>query len=319
MHVGGRRPASPVDGGFALMEVVVGMVLFAIVLVAGLGLVVQASRVAAANVRRTTAANLLTAQLEAARAARLQDLPDGSQDSTVAVGGTAYAVHQVTGYATRSEMTTLCQSVGTDVFFKLVNVTITWPAMQGVAPVHGSTLLAVGVGRQGSAASRGTMVVTVRDAAGDPASGARVTVGDQSRLADATGCVIFADLPSGSYSGDAVGAAGSPAADQTGIVPATDLPAGYVRHVSVDLAPPPPPPPPPTTDPAPVPSSTDPNPDGGGDVPTTDDGGGGGGTDPAATGTDPGSGDVPPDSGGGSTPPPAPTTTPPPPPEWQAS
>src|SRR3954471_18770649 len=228
MRVGGRRPAPSADGGLTLVEVVVGMVLFAVLLVAGLGLVVQSSKVAAANVRRTTAANLLTAQLEAARAARPEDVPEGVQNTANTVGGTNYVVHREVTYATRSQMTTLCQSAGSDVVFKVVDVTISWPVMQQVVPVHGSTLLAVGVGREGSTASRGILVVTVGDAQGDPAAGALGTGGDRSHLTDVPGCVIFADLAAGSYSGTAVGADGSPAAGQSGIVPATNLPGGYV-------------------------------------------------------------------------------------------
>src|SRR3954468_13680688 len=325
MQVRGRRAHDLRDEGFALAEVVVGMVLFAIVLVSGLGLLVSASRVTAQNVRRTTAANLLTAQLEAARAGSPQDVPDGALDRAVAVGGTMYAVHQEATYASQNQTTTLCRSAGNDVVFKVVAVTITWHGMDAVAPVHGSTLLAVGVGREGSAASRGILVVTVTDAAGNPASGALVTVGYRSHLTGTTGCVASADLEAGSCSGDAAGADGSAAAGQTGLVPATDLPPGYVRHVSVGLvtpAPPPPPPPPPapatTTDP-----TTDPGggSGGGGPAPATTGGGSGGGQAPATTG---GGSGAPPDSGGGgggggAPPPPPQPTTPPPPPEWQAS
>jgi prepilin-type N-terminal cleavage/methylation domain-containing protein len=353
MRVGGRRPAPSPDGGFTLVEVVVGMVLFAVLLIAGLGLVVQSSKVAAANVRRTTAANLLTAQLEAARAARAEDVPEGVQDAAAPVGGTTYAVHREVTYASQSQTTTLCQSAGDDIVFKLVDVTITWPAMQGVAPVRGSTLLAVGVGRDGSSASRGILVVTVTDAAGHPASGAQVTVGNLSHLTDVTGCIIFPDLPPGSYSGAALGADGSDAEGQTGVVPATNLPAGYVRHVSVGLVPPPPPPPPPppTTPPPPSTSTTTAIPpttvttpptsgasSSGGWTPPTTRGtgtvgpsgpsigpgpassttsGGGGSTGSPTTSTTGGGGGG--GGGGGPTTPPAPTTTPPPPPDYDAS
>src|SRR5690242_1990609 len=104
MDAGARPPRRVNEWGFTLVEVVVGMVLFAILLVAGLGLLIQASRVTGANARRTTAANLLTGQLEAARAARADQLTNGTQD--VPVGGTTYKVVQVTSDAPQSQATT---------------------------------------------------------------------------------------------------------------------------------------------------------------------------------------------------------------------
>lgn len=236
------------ERGFSLVEVVVALALLGVLAAAVLTLVGRSASVAAQNLRRTTAANLLTKGIEAARTVDPLVLPDGVTTTTTTVGGTTYTITQESRYLTEDQTTTLCDADSpTNLLFKQVTVTVTWADMQAVAPVRGTTLLPFGVGRNGVGSGGGTLVVRVYDASGASAPGARVTVDGQQRTADGGGCVVFGYLKPNSYGGTAEGGAGTAADGQSGRVPVTDVPAGYVRSARVDLLP---------GGPAPAPSAT---------------------------------------------------------------
>jgi prepilin-type N-terminal cleavage/methylation domain-containing protein len=235
--------------GFTLAEVVVGMAVFAVLVVAGLALLLQTTNVAGQNVRRTTAANLLTRRIEAARATTPRNIPDSRQVSTAVVGGTTYTLTQDTKYVADKQATSICEDTSGNLLYKLVTVTVTWPEMDAVKPVRGDTLKAVGLGSDGSDAANGALVVTVRDGAGDVVSGAEVDVADQTHITGDDGCAVFVDLPPNVYTGSATGAPGSPYDGQSGTIDGSQVQAGQVSRRTVIISPPPPPPPP---DPSPT-------------------------------------------------------------------
>ncbi len=245
----GRRRA-PRDGGFALTEVVVATALLAVVLTAATALLVRTTDVAGQNVRRTTAANLLTRQLEVARGTRPADIPDGITTTTETVGGTTYTIAQEARYVSSADGGSLCDGVTGNLLYKLVTVRVTWPAMQAVAPVRGDVLRATGSGVLGPDAATGALAVLVKDADDRPVAGIGVTLrpSNRSGVTDSTGCVVFVGLPPGRYAADARsddgtlnGAAGSRA-----------VAAGAIARTSITVHGPPPPPP--TPSPAPVPT-----------------------------------------------------------------
>jgi prepilin-type N-terminal cleavage/methylation domain-containing protein len=295
------------SAGFTLAEVLVGMALFAVLVVAGLGLLLQTTNVAGQNVRRTTAANLLTRHIEAARATSARNIPDSRQISTAVVGGTTYTLTQDTKYVSDKQMTSICEDTSGNLLYKLVTVTVTWPEMEDVKPVRGDTLKAVGLGSDGSAAANGALVVTVRDDAGDLVSGAEVDVADQSQITGDDGCAVFVDLAPNTYAGSASGAPGSPHDSQYGTIDGSRVQAGQVSRTTVIISPPPPPPPPPPT-PTGTGGSSGGSWGGGG---WGGGGGGGGGSGSSSGGSSSGGSS----SGGSSSGPPPP----PPPPPMQAS
>jgi prepilin-type N-terminal cleavage/methylation domain-containing protein len=295
------------SAGFTLAEVVVGMALFAVLVVAGLGLLLQTTNVAGQNVRRTTAANLLTRRIEAARATTARNIPDSQQVATAVVGGTTYTLTQDTKYVSDKQLTSICEDTSGNLLYKLVTVTVTWPEMEAVKPVRGDTLKAVGLGSDGSAAANGALVVTVRDDAGDLVAGAEVDVADQTQITGDDGCAVFVDLAPNTYTGSAAGAPGSPHDGQYGTIDGSQVQAGQVSRTTVTISPPPPPPPP-----APSPTGTDGSSGGSWDGGSSTDSGGGSGTGDSSSGDSSSGGS----SSGDSTSAPPP---PPPPPPMQAS
>jgi prepilin-type N-terminal cleavage/methylation domain-containing protein len=281
------------DSGFALMEVIVAMTLLGVLLTAGLAMLVRTTSVAGQNVRRTTAANLLTRQLELAKGTRATDIPMGTSASPSPVGGTTYTVTQSARYVSSSDGASLCDG-DAGLLYKLVTVTVTWPDMQAVKPVRGDVLRGMGIGSDGSDAGLAALAITVRDSAGSPKPGIEVTLRPSGgrQITDSSGCVVFLDLTPGTYAGDAR----SPDGYLNGSSGGRAVQGGAIGQDDITVYPPPPPPPPPT--PTPTPTS-------------------GGSSGPPTTTTapsSPSSGSTDPFGGGGQ---PAPSTTtqaPPPPP-----
>jgi prepilin-type N-terminal cleavage/methylation domain-containing protein len=291
------------DSGFALMEVIVAMTLLGVLLTAGLAMLVRTTSVAGQNVRRTTAANLLTRQLELAKGTRATAIPIGTSATPSAVGGTTYTVTQSARYVSSADGASLCDG-NAGLLYKLVTVTVTWPDMQAVKPVRGDVLRGMGIGSDASDAGLGALAIIVRDSSGTPKTGIEVTLRPSGarQVTDSSGCVVFLDLAPRTYAGDAR----SPDGYLNGSSGGRAVQGGAIAQDDITVYPPPPPPPPPT--PTPTPSS------GGSSGPTTT-------TAPSS----PSSGSTDPFGGGGQ---PAPSTTtqappppppPPPPAPWIAS
>jgi hypothetical protein len=234
------------------MEVVIGMSLFGVLIVGVLGMLLRTADVAGQNLRRSTAANLLSGRIELARGTQVQNIPDGTRVSNATVGDIRYTITQDTHYVSDSEDSTMCGDNTGNLLYKLVRVTVTWPDMEAVKPVTGETLRAVGVGSDGSDVTTGTVVVSVRDTNNDLVAGATVTLGqDGDTYRTATtgpdGCVVFTEVPPNWYNGDAAGGPGTPTEGQSGHYDWTEVKPGEVNRQTVFIAPPPPPPPPPST------------------------------------------------------------------------
>ena len=99
-----RRDASG-EAGFSLLEVVIGMSLSGVLLVAVLAVLVRTADVAGQNLRRSTAANLLSGRIELARGTQVQNIPDGTQVSNATVGNVRYTITQDTHYVSDAEDT----------------------------------------------------------------------------------------------------------------------------------------------------------------------------------------------------------------------
>jgi prepilin-type N-terminal cleavage/methylation domain-containing protein len=150
------------DHGFSIAEVIVAMVLIAALVLGGLALLTRTTSVAGQNVRRTTAANLLSRQLELAKGTPATAIAMGTSATTTGVGGTTYTVTQSARYVSSADGASMCDS-NAGLLYKLVTVTITWPDMQAVKPVRGDVLRGMGIGSDGSDAGLGALAVTVRD------------------------------------------------------------------------------------------------------------------------------------------------------------
>ena len=185
------------DQGFSLIEVVVAMVIFAVMVAATLGILVNTLDITRDSSHRVIAANLATKQIEAARSQLAVDIPDGSTSRIETVAGTDFTITQDASYVLSGSDESLCQNSGGELAYKLVTVTVEWPNMGSVQPVRSDTVKAMGVGDEGLDEALGAIAVGVTDATGDPVAGIMVTLtpGNLTRTTSTNGCAVFVNLP----------------------------------------------------------------------------------------------------------------------------
>ena len=196
-----RRSTAIRDGGFTLMEVIVAMTLFTALVSAALGVLLRTTHAVGGNTRRVTAASLVNRQIESVRSMRAIDIPDGGSIRTETVGGTTYTIRQTASYVPNEATTSVCTATGNVLAYKLITVKVTWPNMGSIKPVRADTLRSVGLGANGLDATKGTVALTVVDAAGAPATGTVVTLspGGSSVNTGDDGCAVFVGLNPGNY------------------------------------------------------------------------------------------------------------------------
>jgi Tfp pilus assembly protein PilV len=209
MHTRGGVPLAGARGddhGFGMMEAIVSMALFTVLVTVSLGLILRVTHVTGTNSRRVVAANLANRQIESVKGQKAIDIPDGGSTYTKTVGQITYTIRQTANYLPADATSSVCESSGSQLAYKLVSVSITWPEMGNVRPVRADTLKAVGVGSTGGLdAAKGAIALAVVGGAGaDTADipvtlspgGATVTTGDD-------GCAVFVGLTPGAYTATA--------------------------------------------------------------------------------------------------------------------
>lgn len=181
------------------------MTVFAVMVIAVLGVIVKITQVAGSNTRRVVAASLANRQIESVRGQRAVDIADGGLTRTDGVGGTTYTIQQTANYLPPDATTSVCASSGSELAYKLVTVIVTWPNMGEVQPVRADTLVAVGVGDDGLDASKGSVALDVVDADGAPVPGITVTLspGTNSVTTGSDGCAVFTGLEENTYTATA--------------------------------------------------------------------------------------------------------------------
>jgi prepilin-type N-terminal cleavage/methylation domain-containing protein len=196
------------DDGFTLVETLAAMVVLAILAVTVGAVIINTFGLTKSNTSRVAAANLAMQRIEATRALRAIDVPNGASVVTPnpVVNGVEYTVTQTANYVAADSSTSLCSGASTEsgvrLAYKLVTVIVTWPNMGSVHPVRQDTLLSLGIGFSGVDASKGTAAVAVTGASGQPQAGVTVTLSPAGtqRLTGSDGCAVFTDLdPSTSY------------------------------------------------------------------------------------------------------------------------
>lgn len=191
------------EDGFTLVEVLVAMAIFSVVVSITLGLVWRTSALAASNSRRVVAASLVSRQIESARSQRAIDIPNGAQVRVETVGGVPFTITQTANFLTPDATTSVCRGSGSQLAYKLVTVTATWPAMGSIPAVRADTLRTIGIG-EGLDATRGSVAVAVLDAAGGPVSGVTVSLGPADTvLTGVDGCAVVTGLAPGTYAATA--------------------------------------------------------------------------------------------------------------------
>lgn len=189
------------DVGVSIVEVVVGMSVFALLAGSLSVLLAGSGRTLRANETRVQAAAVLNTYLEAARAQPAADIADGTTTSTVTYLGDTFSVTQSSRYVASVDGDSLCATDSVTVAYRVVSVTVTWPDMTGVHPVQGDTAVAFSPGEYRAAHNTGSVAVHVVSSDGVGVAGAVVTVtpSDGGVAAEATtdsvGCATLLRLP----------------------------------------------------------------------------------------------------------------------------
>lgn len=203
----GRSPLHDDDDGFTLLETLAAMVVFGILAASVAGVTLNVFGLTRNNTARATAASLAAEQIEAVRALRAVDVPDGAVTATPKLNGVEYTVLRTVNPVVADSTNSSCAGPGTSggvrLAYKLVTVEVTWPGMGTVKPVRSDTLLSLGVGFGSVDPSTGTGAVLVRGSDDQPRAGVVVTLtpGGTQRTTGSDGCAVFVGLnPSASYS-----------------------------------------------------------------------------------------------------------------------
>ena len=239
---------SPRDEGFGLMEAVVASVLLGITAVVVATMLVGTLRTTTNSGRRSIAAQLAAAELEATRQLSATDIPDGRTTLPArSAGGTTFTIVREASYLTTSGSPSACAGTG-KLAYKKIAVSVTWPDMGSTTPVRSETLRALGFDATsgGLDASTGSLAVSVIDGAGNPVDSATVTVTNQSavtldtELTGTDGCAVFAGLPSSTnvyasaYKAGSVNITGIPLATDSG----SGIAASSLSKTTLQLSPP---------------------------------------------------------------------------------
>jgi type II secretory pathway pseudopilin PulG len=195
------------DEGLTLVETVVALTVFAIVSAALSAVILNTTALSRNNRSRVVAASLATGELETAReeAGRrsVVTLEQGSTSSTRTVGETTYAIRRTATWTKTTATADSCTTAAgtTDNAYLRVSVDVTWPRMNGAAPVHADTLLTPALGTYSYATGNIAVRVTDRDDRGG--ADHLVTVEKDgitlTQRTTAEGCAFFAFVDPGTY------------------------------------------------------------------------------------------------------------------------
>ena len=193
--------------GYSVVELLVALTIFALVFAAvsiGIGRALEVNR---GNRNRSTAAYLAARQIEEVRAETFSSVALGRTTCVYTTTScnlpSPYTVVQDVAWASPGSTTTSCDvpnSSGAALAYKRVTVTITWPDMNGVAPVTSQTLLTPPGGTFDP--NDGHILVQAFDRDALPLAGKTVSLSGPATASQTTtsdGCAFFAYLDPGTY------------------------------------------------------------------------------------------------------------------------
>ena len=193
--------------GYSVVELLVALTVFALVFAAvsmGIGRALEVNR---GNRNRSAAAYLAARELEEVRAQSFSSVTLGRTTCVYTTTScnlpSPYTVVQDVAWASPGSTTTSCDvptSSGAALAYKRVTVTITWPDMNGVAPVTSQTLLTPPGGTFDP--NDGHILVQAFDRDALPLAGKTVSLSGPATASQSTssdGCAFFAYLDPGTY------------------------------------------------------------------------------------------------------------------------
>ena len=205
------RRAATGDDGFTLIEVIASLVVLGLLASAAITVLINAIKVGQQNRNRVVAAQLASAQIEAVRGLRTQDITTGIVNlPDISTSGTTFHVQQSANYVDSNGTANVCDSpTGSRLGYKQITVLVTWDRMAGVKPVRSDTLKTLSIAGRRTRA-KGTLAVVIKDSRGNPLPNQVVTVAPTggAQTTDERGCVVFTNLPPASNYSAAVNTAG---------------------------------------------------------------------------------------------------------------
>jgi type II secretory pathway pseudopilin PulG len=193
--------------GYSVVELLVALTVFALVFAAvsiGIGRALELNR---GNRNRSAAAYLAARELEEVRAQSFSSVTLGRTTCVYTTTScnlpSPYTVVQDVAWASPGSTTTSCDvptSSGAALAYKRVTVTVTWPDMNGVAPVTSQTLLTPPGGTFDP--NDGHILVQAFDRDALPLAGKTVSLSGPATASQTTtsdGCAFFAYLDPGTY------------------------------------------------------------------------------------------------------------------------
>jgi len=196
------------DAGISIVEVLVAALIFAIVSVGVAQATVTAIRQAADQRARITALSLAASEIDKVRSyADPFDVDPDERDVTI--DGTEYTVKRSTEWVNSSGIDIPCGAGGTgNMQYKRVNVRVTWDTRMGITPPVSSDTVLAPDGRINDP-TRGTIMISVKGAAGTGSAGVSVTVSpvsggataldEQPDPTNSLGCTYALKVAPGTY------------------------------------------------------------------------------------------------------------------------
>lgn len=255
------RPTDPADrdAGLSLVEVIVALLVFTVITTGSIIAVGTVLSMTSDNRSRVVAANLASQAIDKARGAADVFLVTNAS-TTQQLNGTTFTVKRTASWVTTGGVDSQCatpgQSGNGSLFYKRVNVSVTWTGQRtSTTPVRADTILAP-VSKINDP-STGTILISVLDQTGAGSAGVVVTIATASLTGntasalsadsspdptDTDGCSFATKVQPGTYTVTLSRADGTPyrdrdqAADpvQTVVVSAGDTASALFSYAAAD-------------------------------------------------------------------------------------
>jgi Tfp pilus assembly protein PilV len=190
------------EGGFAIVEVLIGAIIMVLVSGAVAMAFIATGKSTQYERERARANSLAEKDLERTRSLRIADLDtlNSTPADTVTADGTTYSITSRMQYLTEAATTSTCASgTGSRDYLRLTS-TVTWTGMGTHTPVTASTIVSPPSGSV--VPNTGSLLVLLSDANNAPISGAVLTgsgAGSFNGTTGSSGCVLWRNLPAGTY------------------------------------------------------------------------------------------------------------------------
>jgi prepilin-type N-terminal cleavage/methylation domain-containing protein len=190
------------EAGFSLPEILVSIIVLALVAGGAVSVLVSSGKATAQERIRAQAAAIAQADQVRMRAMKISDFGHRySRTATVRQGTNTFTVTSTAEFITESSGTSSCTENTASTEVLRVKSSVTWASIGSRPPVVLESLIAPPTGY--TAPNRGSLQISVQNAAGTARNGVSVTGTGPTNFSGTTGtngCVIFGNLPTGTYS-----------------------------------------------------------------------------------------------------------------------